>query len=241
MSGSVTTGGSILSVTTTGTGQGHAILATINTAMGGTAAIKGVSAGGGTSYAIYGDGGTGYGIYGQGVLAGEFVGTSASAIGVRGTNTSTTGGYGVYCSSGRAAGCGGNQNWTNVSDARLKERVITLPEERGLDAILKLRPVTFHWKDRKLDRGNGQRIGLIAQEVEAVFPEMVHKGVEQATIDLSGGNSETVKAPKTLAYSDLVVPLIKAVQELKADNDNLRGLLKETRAEVDLLKGKEKH
>lgn len=60
-----------------------------------------------------------------------------------------------------------------------------------------------------------QQIGVIAQEVEAVFPEAVNQAGEL----------------KAVSYEKLVAPLIEAVKELKADNDNLR-------AELEVIKGR---
>jgi trimeric autotransporter adhesin len=156
--------------------------------------------------------GANYGIYGD----------NASATGYGGYFTnSNSSGKALYCSSANLSGCGGNQAWTNVSDVRLKDRIENLPRQRGLDAVMKLRPVTYHWKSKDMD--HGQRIGFIAQEVEPLYPEAV--GTDP------GGM-------KSLAYSDLVVPLVKAVQEqqeqikgLKAANDNLQH-------EMDALKAK---
>ncbi|MBP9711320.1 MAG: tail fiber domain-containing protein [Candidatus Pacebacteria bacterium] len=104
-----------------------------------------------------------------------------------------------------------------VSDRRLKEHIVPLTV--GLDEILKLNPVSFEWKDKKLFE-EGTKIGLIAQEVKEVFPEVVTgTGVGD---DWYG-----------LDYDALVAPMIKAIQELKADNDELRAELKELRQLVE--------
>lgn len=62
---------------------------------------------------------------------------------------------------------------TCVSDERLKENIISL--ENSLDKILSLNPVEYDWKDGFSDihKKSGHEVGLIAQEVERVFPEMV--------------------------------------------------------------------
>ena len=51
------------------------------------------------------------------------------------------------------------------------------------------------------------RLGLIAQEVEKVYPEAVTEGPDGF---------------KVLEYQALVAPLIEAVKELKAENDALK-------------------
>ena len=92
---------------------------------------------------------------------------------------------------------------TNIalsSDSRLKTAVTTIPS--ALDKILSLRGVTFEWKQEEFPERNfadGTQIGLIAQEVEEVFPELVSQGEYKA-----------------VSYASLVSPLIEAVKELHA-------------------------
>ena len=121
--------------------------------------------------------------------------------------------------------CGGSGAWQISSDRRLKERIEDLPPDEGLSAVMQLRPVTFHWRDVKRDGAQGVQIGFIAQEIEQVFPSIVREGAV-GTVHLGNGKTEEISGTKTVAYDALVVPLVKAVQELKADNDNLRLELK---------------
>ena len=86
------------------------------------------------------------------------------------------------------------------SDSRLKTAVETIPS--ALEKILSLRGVTFEWKTEEFPERNfadGTQIGLIAQEVEAVFPELVSQGEY-----------------KSVSYANLVSPLIEAIRELHA-------------------------
>ena len=87
--------------------------------------------------------------------------------------------------------------WTCTSDASLKTNVMTLGET--LEAMLNLRPVNFDWKKQALttEGVRGERTGLIAQEVEEIFPMLV-------TTD-----SET--GLKSVSYGGLTIPLLKAV------------------------------
>jgi hypothetical protein len=87
-------------------------------------------------------------------------------------------------------------NLVNASDARLKENIEDSPH--GLDAVNRLRPVVFEWRDQP----NPHRtIGLLAQEVREVLDEVVH------------GDEETGES-LGIAYSSLIPVLINAVQEL---------------------------
>lgn len=94
--------------------------------------------------------------------------------------------------------------YQNLSDARLKKDVRTITD--AVDTLVRLRGVTFHWKDAD-NYDQGLQFGLIAQEVEEVLPDLV------------GTDSEGMKS---VNYSGLVAPLIEAVKELKAVSDNLR-------------------
>jgi hypothetical protein len=110
---------------------------------------------------------------------------------------------------------------TNSSDIRLKRDIVTLSDDVGLGAIMKLRPVRYHWKDVNDDKEHGVQFGLIAQEVESIFPTGGITFIGGAdTIDLGAGKTEKLEKVKGVNYDRLVIPLIKAVQELKADNDN---------------------
>jgi endosialidase-like protein len=117
---------------------------------------------------------------------------------------STSGGNGVKLQHGATL-------WTSSSDWRIKKDIAALPESYGLSAVERLKPVTYHWRDPKSPRQ--LQMGLIAQDVQEVIPELVTR------------SAPTRYAPDGelgIEYSGLVIPLIKAVQELKGDNDNLR-------------------
>lgn len=243
------TSGAVLSVTAgNNTSTGSAILGTTNTLSTG-AAIKGTATGAsGVNYGVFGSaassngigvygGGNAYGVYGSAATGIAVYGTSSSGYGVYGS-TAGAGQYGIYCYSGsNVNGCGGNRAWYNASDVRLKKDIADLDPEMGLNAVMKLRPVTYHWR---MGDTKKTELGFIAQDVEQILPELVGKGPDAETVT-DDGTKEKVTNVRALSYGSFVVPLVKAVQELKADNDNLRTLLKETRAEVDLLKSKENH
>ena len=56
------------------------------------------------------------------------------------------------------------------SDSRIKKEIVTIPN--ALTKVAALRGVNFKWKDES--KGTALRMGLIAQEVEAVIPEVIH-------------------------------------------------------------------
>jgi hypothetical protein len=101
------------------------------------------------------------------------------------------------------------------SDARLKDHIV--PLDSGLALVAKLRPVRFNWKAAP---ALGTQLGLIAQEVQQVVPEVV-------TVAHDASRTMGVN------YPGLVPVLIDAVQELKADNDALRAVVERQAAVVD--------
>lgn len=90
-----------------------------------------------------------------------------------------------------------------VSDERLKDRVG--PIENALTRLLTIEGFYYTWRDPSL--GSGRQIGVGAQTVERAFPELV-------STDSTGR--------KSADYQRLTAPIIEALRELKADNDNLR-------------------
>ncbi len=96
------------------------------------------------------------------------------------------------------------------SDVRLKRNVQTL--ENALDKLLELHGVRFHWKDPEKQGGRtGQQIGLVAQEVEKVFPEWVKEGVD---------------GHKVLGTPGFEALVVEAIRELR---DEVRALADQTK------------
>lgn len=95
----------------------------------------------------------------------------------------------------------------HTSDQRLKKNIQTL--ENSLGKISELRGVSFEWKEDE-DRSKGEQIGVIAQEVEAQFPQLIVEGND---------------GMKAVNYAGLIGPLIEAVKTLKAENKALRDRL----------------
>ena len=94
-----------------------------------------------------------------------------------------------------------NDNVTAFSDVRLKSNIKTF--ENGLDAVEKLRGVRYTRNDK-------ENIGVIAQEIEEILPEIV------LTADDKMGT-------KSVDYSRLTAVLIEAVKDLSARVKELEG------------------
>jgi hypothetical protein len=100
-----------------------------------------------------------------------------------------------------------------TSDQRLKKDINTITS--SLDSISRLRGVTFKWDDTRFNdfiieetEREKTQIGLIAQEVEAVLPELVYNNGIQ---DL-----------KSVRYAELVAVLIEGIKELSQEVNNLK-------------------
>jgi hypothetical protein len=96
--------------------------------------------------------------------------------------------------------------WISNSDERLKN--INSNIENALDKILTLRAVNFSWKS---DDTNAENLGLIAQDIEKVFPQVVSKSKLVSSI-----NEEQLDETEYLGvrYTELIPVLVKAIQEL---------------------------
>ncbi|MHC4321982.1 MAG: tail fiber domain-containing protein [Planctomycetota bacterium] len=91
------------------------------------------------------------------------------------------------------------------SDKRLKKDIVTI--QNALEKVSRLRGVNFKWKD---DPNNEPlKMGMVAQEVEKVVPEVVH-------------TADDVMNTKAVEYQYLVGLLIEAIKELKAENEVIR-------------------
>jgi len=112
-------------------------------------------------------------------------------------------------------GLAAHKLWSNsgsveASDLRMKRDIDTLPH--SLRNILALQGVRFKWQSE----GNAGKdhLGLIAQEVESVFPELVETGPD---------------GMKGIHYQGLMAPLIEAIKQQQLQ-------IAELRTEIQALK-----
>jgi len=103
----------------------------------------------------------------------------------------------------------------NTSDAREKTNVHNL--QYGLKELMQLRPVSFNWIARP---ETGTKLGLIAQEVEAILPEVVANSQRTPSLNTEPGNENTDRLG--MYYSDLIPVLIKAIQEQEVKIEQLQ-------------------
>jgi hypothetical protein len=99
---------------------------------------------------------------------------------------------------------------STVSSLRYKENIKDW-DGNGLDTILALNPKTFKYKKDYYNKADIDFLGLIAEDVAKVSPYLADYENEDRT-----GQVENVR------YAFIVVPLIKAIQELKQELDTLK-------------------
>jgi|GEM_PF-2717694 len=106
---------------------------------------------------------------------------------------------------------GNSGEWTRESSRLLKTNIATITDV--LEKLDQIQGVYFNWIDTNVttppDAPKERYIGMIAEEVQAVFPELV-----------STNNYED-KEILGLAYSSFTSVLVQAVKELKALNQSL--------------------
>ena len=107
--------------------------------------------------------------------------------------------------------------YSHSSDIRLKKNVENLSSVT--EKVMKLQPQLYNYNDQKED---GRRyIGLIAQDVENIFPEFVYYSQEDDTY--------------TIDYSGLSVVAIQAIKEQQKEMESMKKEISEMRKLVDSL------
>lgn len=106
-----------------------------------------------------------------------------------------------------------------ASSERFKEHI--LPSDMGLETVMALQPVTYDYRltgNDRFDNAPNQRarqVGFLAEQAQHVDQRLV-------AVDSEGN-------VRTFRYEQYTAVMTKAMQELKADNDNMR-------AEIEVLR-----
>jgi hypothetical protein len=108
-----------------------------------------------------------------------------------------------------SAGKPGGGFWLGASDRRLKQDIH--PYQNGLDKIMAINPVTYHYTEASGYDPEPEYVGVIAQEIQEVDPSMV------GTHEMEGKEYFHVDA------SAMTYMLINAVKEQQAMIEELRG------------------
>jgi len=119
--------------------------------------------------------------------------------------------------------------FTQFSDIRLKVNITDIVD--AIEIVTKLQGKTYEWKSNEFSRqepGGRRVIGLIAQEVYSVLPEIVHEDKETGLLSVS--------------YTELIPVLIEAFKQFlkgyEEDKSAMRMQLDDMKGKLEILSGK---
>jgi len=122
-----------------------------------------------------------------------------------------------------------------TSDRRLKKNIKDY--HSGLDAVLGMRPVTYQYNGKAWTQDDGEKfIGLVAQELQEVAPELVSDHTVKLTLEDDSFEEHTYFK---IHDSELKYTLVNAIQEqqeiIDIQNEKIESLTEEIQAIKDLL------
>ena len=91
----------------------------------------------------------------------------------------------------------------NTSDVRLKENIKEITQEK-MDDLFTLNPMIFNYKN---DKTNQIHYGVLAQDVEKVFPELVE---------------DNMSGYKTVNYQELIPLMLAKIKNMQEQIDELK-------------------
>ena len=213
-------------------GAGYGVSGQIPATATGVAAVYGNNLRTTAGHGVYGQGfngvvgetnyGLGYGVYGRNnATTGDRIGTYGVGFnGIYGETFDIVTGWAGYFTAdigtdGAGYALGG---WVNASDKRLKTNIVPIGNSLEKLSLINGKHYTITTKSKdingKINLKSREQYGVIAQEIEAVFPEMVQ---EKALFINSGDETKY----KTVDYNQLVPVLLEAIKELNSKVNSL--------------------
>jgi len=196
--------------------------------------------------------GFGYGVQAYGGFYGSYsIGqggnAAGSVFGVYGEANGSAGSrYGVYglASGGtfNAAGYFSGDVWASsyhmISDRKFKTDIAVI--KNSVQQIMKLKPSTYFFKKddiAKMGLSTGKQLGLIADDVKQVFPELVKEAVQPAKYN-NDGNEVLVPEVKyeSVNYIGLIPVLIASTQEQQKQIELQQAQLQDQQKQIEELK-----
>ena len=135
------------------------------------------------------------------------------------TDSNGTANWFLYCEAGgstqrmsvRSNGGIANFSANNVNLSDRREKNNFAPATSYLEKICAIPVQTFNYIDQNLEEDAGLTLGVVAQDVQAVAPELVSES--------NWGTEEAPKMRLSIYQTDLQYALMKSIQELKQIND----------------------
>lgn len=167
--------------------------------------------------------------------------TNSTAIG---NGAQTTASHQVKLGNATITAIGGAVNWSIISDGRFKTNIQqNIP---GLNFINQLKPVSYNYDIIAYNNYTQSKSNFKNYDTEAVLQKekitysgFIAQDVEQAANNVGYSFSgvhkpENDKDTYTLSYAEFVVPLVKAVQELYMENQQLKKTLEDILSKMDM-------
>lgn len=92
----------------------------------------------------------------------------------------------------------------NTSDERLKENILSINNEK-IDDLFTINPILFNYKH---EHSNNKHFGVLAQEVEKVFPELV--------------KNNNIYGYKTVNYQEFIPIMLAKMKKMQDEIDEIK-------------------
>jgi trimeric autotransporter adhesin len=167
---------------------------------------------------------------GNGVRA---VTSSSSSAAMSATSPDATGlaywGTGNLTISGSTGAKAGGGMWAVFSDGRLKKEVKDF--RTGLAGLERIRPVTFKYNGLAGTENHGlEHVGVIAQELEKIFPSMV--STQKRKLNEGDSKEADVKIVDGNAFTYMLINAVKEQQEIIETQDRRIAALEHPRTSL---------
>ena len=126
----------------------------------------------------------------------------------------------------------GTDNFT--SDRKLKNNI--KPLEDALSKLMQLKPSTYTFKTEEyktMSLPKGNQMGLIAQDLEMVLPELVTEMLELNEVDKDGNKTIIIPQHKSVKYISLIPIIIGGIQEQQTTIETQQKQLNEQKQLID--------
>lgn len=162
---------------------------------------------------------------GWNALSGVTTGGNNIGIGTNAQVPSPTGNNQIRLGNVNIAYAGIQVPWSVTSDRRWKENI--RKTDLGLQFIDSLNPVSY---SRKADSSGKTEYGFIAQELD--------KTLHEFGADNNGIITKDSEGMLSVRYNDLLAPIVRAIQELKLENDKLKQQNESLQARLKIIEDK---
>ncbi|MFT6810560.1 MAG: hypothetical protein ACJA01_003804 [Saprospiraceae bacterium] len=125
-----------------------------------------------------------------------------------------------------------NPNWNIMSDRRLKKGI--RPYGDGLDQILKINPMRFYYNGIGGFKGDQERVGIIAQDIQVIAPYMI----KERSIPINPNDKESDEMMENaIEYDISALPymLVNAIKELNQKVENLQDKNNILKSKIEVL------